>query len=112
MQIEGLTPVLPVDDLQAAVRTWAALLGVEPTFIDGERWAQFDVGGRRLALAGTDRAADVPGVMIKVADVAAAREQAASLGLAVGDLQQGPHETRCLITGPGGWPVVVYAPRK
>ena len=112
MQVEGLTPVLPVDDLQAAVRTWAALLGVEPTFVDGERWAQFDVGGRRLALSGTDRAADVPGVMIKVADVAAAREQAASLGLAVSDLQQGPHETRCLITGPGGWPVVVYAPRK
>ena len=95
MQIEGLEPVLPVDDMAAAARTWSALLGVDPTFVDGERWAQFDVsvaGG--VALAGTDRVADVPGLMIKVADVAAARTQAIRLGLPVGELEDGPHETR------------------
>jgi hypothetical protein len=43
MDIEGLTPVLPVDDMGAAVTAWAALLGARPTFVDGDRWAQFDL---------------------------------------------------------------------
>ena len=41
---------------RAAAKVWAALLGVAPTFVDGDRWAQFDVNGKRIALAGTDRA--------------------------------------------------------
>jgi hypothetical protein len=109
--VERLSPLLPVDDLAAAVEAWSALLGVEPTFVDGERYAQFDVAGSRLALAGTDRAADVPAVMVKVGDLAAARERALASGLEAGDPQEGPHEVRCVVTGPGGWPVVLYAPR-
>ena len=56
MDIEGVATVLPVDDVAAAAEIWAALLGVAPTFVDGDRWAQFDVAGRRIALAGTGRA--------------------------------------------------------
>ena len=112
MQIEGLTPVYPVDNLEAAVKSWSALLGVAPTFVDGDRWAQFDVAGKRVALAGTDRVADVPGLMVKVADVAAARDQAVRLGLETTPLQDGPHETRCTVTAAGGWPVVLYSPKK
>lgn len=109
MQIQGLTTVLPVDDLAAAARTWAALLGAEPTFVDGDRWAQFDVAGRRLALAGTDRVSDTAGIMIKVGDLAAAREQAVATGLTVGDVHEGPHELRFSVLTPGGWPAVFYA---
>ena len=107
-QIEGLTPVLPVSDLSQAVRLWSALLGTEPTFVDGDRWAQFDVAGRRLALSGADRVADVASVMLKVADLAAARARAAELGLEAGAVQEGPHEHRCVVTGPDGVPVVLY----
>ena len=111
MDVQAVTPVLPVDDVAAAARIWAALLGVEPTFVDGDRWAQFDVGGRRIALAGTDRVSDQAGVMIRVGDLEAARVAATAAGLPVGEIQEGPHELRCVVTAPGGWPVVLYAPR-
>jgi hypothetical protein len=111
LDIEGVATVLPVDDVPAAAEVWAALLGVAPTFVDGERWAQFDIAGRRIALAGTDRVSNLPGVMIKVADLDAARARAAGQGLTVGEVQQGPHESRCLVEAPGGWPVILYSPR-
>ena len=85
-------------------------MGAAPTFVDGDRWAQFDVAGRRLALAGTDRVSDQAGIMIKVADLTAARADALAAGLAVSEPQTGPHEVRCVVTAPGGWPVVLYAP--
>ncbi len=112
MDVQGLNPVLPVDDLPAAVAVWSALLGVEPTFVDGERWAQFDVAGRRLALAGSDRVSNVAGVMIKVGDLEAARAAAAGQGLTVGEPQVGPHEVRCVVMTPGGWPAIFYQPMK
>jgi hypothetical protein len=111
MDIQGVTPVLPVDDVKAASAVWAKLLGVEPTFVDGDRWAQFDVSGKRIALAGTDRASDKAGLMVKVGDLAAARDAAVAAGLEVTAVQEGPHELRCTLTAPGGWPVVLYAPR-
>jgi hypothetical protein len=110
---ERLSTVVPVDDLAAAVEQWTALLGVAPTFVDGDRWAQFDVGGGgRLSLAGTDRAANTPGLMIKVADIEAAREQLIALGLAPGEIEQGPHEARIGVSGPGGLPITVYGAPK
>ena len=111
MDIQGVTPVLPVDDVEAAAKVWAGLLGVPATFVDGDRWAQFDVAGKRIALAGTDRTSDQAGLMIKVGDLAAARDQAVAAGLDVGAIQEGPHELRCTLTAPGGWPVTLYAPR-
>jgi hypothetical protein len=109
--IEAVATMLPVEDMASAVEAWAALLGAAPTFVDGERWAQFDVAGRRIALAGTDRVSDHPGVMIKVGDLEAARARAIAQGLGVGPLREGPHETRFVVESPGGWPVVFYAPR-
>jgi hypothetical protein len=112
MEILGMASVLPVDDVAAAAKTWTALLGVAPTFVDGERWAQFDIAGRRIALAGTDRVSNLPGLMIKVADVAAGRTRAAGQGLTVGPIEEGPHEQRCLVEAPGGWPLVLYGARR
>lgn len=109
MQAQGISPVFPVPDLAGAVETWTAVLGVAPTFVDGDRWAQFDLDGRRLALAGSDRVAERPGLMVKVADLDAARERLAAAGLAFGPVEQGPHERRSVADGPGGWPVVLYA---
>lgn len=110
MDIENVATVLPVDDVAAAAKAWAALLGASPTFVDGDRWAQFDVAGRRIALAGTDRVSNLPGVMLKVGDLDAARARAMDQGLTVGPIETGPHERRCLVESPGGWPVVLYSP--
>jgi hypothetical protein len=111
MDIQGMATVLPVDDVAEAAAVWAQLLGAAPSFVDGDRWAQFDVGGRRLALAGTDRVSNLPGLMIKVSDLAEARARAEAQGLTVGPVEQGPHEMRCLVEAPGGWPVVLYSAR-
>lgn len=108
MSVEGVAAMLPVDDVAKAAKTWEALLGVAPTFVDGDRWAQFDVAGRRIALAGTDKVSDKAGVMLKVSDVAAAREAAIAAGLEATALQEGLHEIRCVVSAPGG-PVVLYA---
>lgn len=108
--IEKLSIVLPVPDLSAAVAVWRELLGVDPTFVDGDRWAQFDHAGGRLALAGTDRPADEPGVMVKVADLDAACERLRRAGCTVGEPSTGAHERRVAATGPGGWPIIVYSP--
>lgn len=108
--VEKISTVLPVPDLGEAVAVWSEVLGVDPTFVDGDRWAQFDHAGARLALAGTDRLADEPGVMLKVADLDAACEALRRAGCKVGEPSTGAHERRVAATGPGGWPIVVYSP--
>lgn len=108
--IERISFVGPVDDLATSVRRWSALFGAEPTFVDGDRWAQFDLGAVRVSLAGTDRTGEVAQLMLKVADLEAAREAAVAQGLEVGELDRGPHEERCQVREPGGLAAVLYAP--
>lgn len=108
MTIQNIVPVLPTADLAGAVALWTGLLGAPPTFVDGDRWAQFDVAGKRLALAGSDRMSDAAGVMIKVDDLDAAVAAAQAAGLSAGPIDQGGHERRCLLDVSGA-PVVLYA---
>ncbi|MEO1063939.1 MAG: VOC family protein [Actinomycetota bacterium] len=110
MTAEKLSPVVPVDDLDAAVRWWSGVLGLEATFVDGDRWAQFDLGGTRLSLAGSDRSDDRPGILVKVADVEAHRSELVGQGVEVGPIERGPHELRCVVEGPGGAAVTFYSP--
>ena len=46
MTATNVSSVIPVTNMTAAVERWEQLLGLPPTFVDGDRWAQFDVGGR------------------------------------------------------------------
>lgn len=107
---ERIAPVVPTDDLAGAVERWSALLGVAPTFVDGDRWAQFDVAGGRLALSGADRVHDGPAVLVKVSDLDEARTRAQALGFRVGDITTGPHERRCVAVGPDGWAAILHSP--
>lgn len=109
MTAQRLSFILPVPDLEAAVGFWSALLGTGPTFVDGDRWAQFDHGGVRLSLAGTDRVSDRPGPMVKVEDLPAVRDRLRDGGVEVSDITTGAHESRAVVTSPGGWPLVLYA---
>lgn len=86
------------------------MLGTEPSFVDGERWAQFDVGPQRIALAGEDRESERAGLMVKVDELDAFRQTLLESGLEVGADVEGPHETRFTAVGPGGWPITAYAP--
>ena len=107
----ALAAVFPAADLADGVRFVAAVLGVEPTFVDGGRWAQFDLGGARLALASGAESSGAAQVMVKVADVAAVGERLSRAGYDVAGPVTGPHEERLSVTGPDGWSVVVYEPR-
>jgi hypothetical protein len=111
MSIDKATTMVPVSDLRAAVKHWTRVLGVDPTFIDGERWAQFDVAGARIALAGTDRATDEVGLMLKVADLDSAVESARAAGLEIGPCVEGPHERRVVATSVGSPPLIFYTSR-
>jgi len=111
VSIESFATVIPVSDMTEAVEFWTATLGTDPTFVDGDRWAQFDVGGRRIALAGTDRFADVPSLMMKSSDLQASRDAFARSGQEVSEITEGAHERRFNATSPGGWTVAVYAPK-
>lgn len=110
MAAEKLSTVIPVDALEEAVGWWSGVLGVEPTFVDGDRWAQFDLGGTRLSLAGSDRADDRPGVLVKVDDLDATRTALVAAGHVVGAIEAGPHERRCTVEGGDGVSVTLYAP--
>ncbi len=108
---EKLSVAVPVADMDAAVAAWTTLLGVGPTFVDGDRWAQFDTAGGRVALAGADRVTDATAVMIKVADADAARTSLEAAGLTVGPVEAGAHERRFVVAaGAAGAPVVLYSP--
>jgi extradiol dioxygenase family protein len=110
-QVKSIASVLPVPDLPTAVRFWSEVLGTEPTFVDGDRWAQFDVAGTRIALAGTDRMSDRPGLMLKVECLTAVERTLEERGVEVSPREQGPHEERILVTAPGELPIVLYEPR-
>lgn len=112
MGIDRLNLVLPVDHVATAASDWSKLLGVTPAFVDGDAWAQIDAGPCRIALAGTDRFSERPGLMIKVDDLEAAAARARAAGFEAGDITTGAHESRCLVAGPNGTPVMFYAARR
>lgn len=111
MPVEKLSFVLPVDDLEAAVAFWKDLLGTDPTFVDADRWAQFDHASARLALAGKDRATDSPGVMLKVSGLEATCDALRNAGVSVGEIATGAHERRAVASAPDGSAVILYEPR-
>jgi hypothetical protein len=108
--IEKLATVLPVDDLSTAVVIWTAALGVPPAFVDEPRWAQFDIGSTRLALAGSDRISDCAAVMGRVTDLLAERARMEKEGLLPGPIETGPHELRMTVVMPSGAALVLYEP--
>ena len=62
--------------------------------MDGDRWAQLDIGDTRLSLAGSDRSSDEVGLLIKVSDARASQLSLIELGFKTGSLVTGNHEER------------------
>lgn len=110
MKPRKLSLVVPVPDLPKALPFWEALLCVPPGMVDGARWAQFEVAGGSLAVSSGEDLVSVPTAMVKVSDLKDERIRLLDSGFEVSDVEQGPHELRCLATSPGDWPVVLYEP--
>ena len=108
MTATSVSSVIPVTDMTAAVERWEQLLGLPPTFVDGDRWAQFDVGGTRVSLAGTDRTTEIAGLMVKTEHLETVRELLKESGLIVSELVDGSHERRFTVDGLEV-PVTIYS---
>ena len=115
----NMAAVFPAAKMDDTVGFVSAVLGVDPTFVDGDRWAQFDLGGARLSLAsgregsGSSGSAGSAGgaeLVVKVADVVVEAERLRGLGWDVEGPVTGAHEVRVSVAGPDGWGVVLYQP--
>ncbi|WP_216896421.1 VOC family protein [Nocardia alni] len=111
MTVQRISPAYPVENLSAAVELLTALIG-EPTFVDGERFAQFDANGARVMLAGADRDADLPFLAIKVDDLDDVVNRLRASGFTISEPVRGPHERRAAlrIEGESSWYISVYEP--
>lgn len=103
-----LTTVLAVSDMRAAVEAWRKILGVEPAFVDGERWAQFNMGSARLALAGADQADRAPALMLKSENLDEQRAHLVASGVTVSEIKSGPHELYFEAHATDGWRATFY----
>lgn len=107
MEVENLSVALPTDAMDESLAFWSVLLG-PATFVDGGRWAQFDAGVHRLSLAGGDQRPDRPSILVKVANLERALDEAQAAGTNHGEVVAGPHERWFELVGPTGERVVVY----
>jgi hypothetical protein len=106
----SMAAVFPTGAMAGAVEFVSAVLGIAPTFVDGDRWAQFDLNGGRLSLASGAESSGSPQVMVKVADLDGVCGRLRGAGFDVGGPVTGPHERRVSVTGPDGWGAVLYEP--
>lgn len=105
-------------DVAAAVSELAALAPEQQGFRDGESWYHVDVpvggtgGSIRLAVSGPDGGVDAPTLLLKVADLDAARQELLDAGFETGPVEQGGHERRVPATAASmpGIRLVLYSP--
>lgn len=111
MAVEKLNPVLAAADLAGAADFWETLLQISPTFVDGERWAQFDVGPTRIALAGCDWPFEDVAIMLKVADIQGEVDRLSAAGIAISGVEAGAHELQAALKDPSGRSIILYQPQ-
>lgn len=109
VKVERVSLVIPVGDVREAARRWRSLLGLYPTHVVGDSWAQFEVGGTRIALSRAKQPDEAAGLLIRVADVGDFRAAAGRLGLGVTEVEAGPDQRGCALADPAGVPVTFYA---
>ena len=98
--------LIPTDDFASTLAFFKDFLKLPPKFVDGERYAEFDLNGLKLGLlAGEERIVDATALGVRVDNVEAAL---ASLDLDAPVLE-GPHERRAVVKMPGGAALVVYS---
>jgi hypothetical protein len=109
--------VIAVDQIGPAAALLRDGLGLPLMFVDEDRWAAFDLGGRTLALAGRGEHPDagdgvgagaVITLGVKVPDLAAAVAAITAVGGVCGEIAAGPHELRVSCRHSSGVPLVLY----
>jgi len=103
----------PVRELEPARRFYEEVLGFPLKFRDGDRFCAFDSGGVTIALAaGAEDVAGATAVSYKVQDLPAALAALEAAGaVRVGEVEEGPHESRAVLRDPAGNPLILYQGR-
>lgn len=96
--------LVPVDDMEAAVRFLSDVLGMEPRFQDGARYAAFPSGAVGLAfLGGEERIVSEPSLGVQVDDLNDVLSHWCIKGAEIVRKSEiGPHELRAVVRIPGG----------
>jgi predicted enzyme related to lactoylglutathione lyase len=115
MQVLGTVRqiIVPVDDVDSAVRYYQELFGLEVRFQDGSRWAALGLGELTLALAGPGEQPDPneTAIAIKVADLdSALAAVVADGGRVLQPPRRGEHELRASCRDRFGTILALYAP--
>ena len=105
--------IVPVDDVAAAVAHYTGELGLRVRFQDGDRWAELELNGPSLALAGPGEqpAGTEIALGLKVTDLDAALARLSKQGGTVlTEAHDGAHERRGCVRDRFGTVLALYAP--
>jgi catechol 2,3-dioxygenase-like lactoylglutathione lyase family enzyme len=95
-------------DMEAAVKFYSEVLGLQLKFRDGDNWAAIDINGMTFALEGG--APQGARVSLRVDGLSALVTDLRARGANVSDVVAGPHENRATLTDPAGNQLVLYQP--
>lgn len=95
-----------VSDMEKAGRFYGGLLDATLKFADKNRWRQYDVGGRKLALASGEEAHPLmqgAAVIFETDDLEASKDRVVELGGAILEVRDmGAHGTTVVVADPDG----------
>lgn len=95
-----------VRDVPAAITFYRDVLGLKPSEMFGEHWAEFDVGNVTFGIGNGEPLGFIPGkstgAAFEVDDIAATREKLAANGAKVSEVHDFPACRACFITDPEG----------
>ena len=95
-----------VRDVPRAIEFYRDVIGLKPSDVFGEHWAEFDVGTTTFGIGNGEPLGIVPGssfsATFEVDDVVATRDGLVAKHITVTDLMDGPACTSCFVTDPEG----------
>ena len=106
------TILLPVEDMDAAVRFYSEALSLPVRFRDGDRYTALDLGNVSLALVCPDdcETGEIS-LAVKTQDMNHSLDRLQEAGASVqAEPRGGPHEVRARVHDPSGWDVILYQP--
>jgi hypothetical protein len=109
LKVERVATLLRTSHWDADLSLLVSLLG-EPSILDGTNWAQFDTASGRVCLGPSGELSEGWAVMLKVSDLALARQWVLEHGYEVGAQTQGAHEEQLEARTPGGALLIFYRP--
>ena len=95
-----------VRDVPRAIEFYRDIIGLKPSEVFGEHWAEFDVGTTTFGIGNGEPLGIAPGssfsATFEVDDVRAARDGLIAKNIKVTDLMDAPGCTSCFVTDPEG----------